>query len=656
MKEEKKSISILTFLRSFSIILVLLSHNPFYPIPSAVVGVDIFFLISGYLITKILFNGNKKILNFYFHRVRRILPSFLVTISFTLLYCKYFASPTYYQSVKNLAIRSMMFTNNFYQIKLSHNYFQDFLENPLSSFWSLSVEIQLYLLFPLMFLLMVRLLPTHLTKLAISLLLVVIVIYTLLASDNQYFQPIPRLGAFLLGSLTYLYLYNQKSKISNYHIKNLNLIYSLVVLLIVIITKNQVNPYPNVITFTIIIITSLLIIHQGEYKISKLSRYVGERSYNIYLVYLPVTVFVQLSHDSKVFYPFTLLLILIFAEFLYQIDKIFRIKLKTPLKVIPLLSILVVFNIFLISLPSSQAIKNISSINSKDELLNSINYSLVKGYKPQSLDQYQGFSYDERVFTNENSNTINCKTTMICMSPRSLPYQNTLLYLADSTSREFIVTLSQKAKKEKMNFIYYNLTSCDVTGLPLDNFGKGPPKGECVNLYNSLFPFLGKFDRQNLSIVFQQASDPNRTLYGKTLTIQQRANSFKKTILNLKKNSSHVSVISEAPLFVKNSEEYKLANNNNSNFAVDCLVKSIKTSSCQFPLSNNLTKALVLTNKATSSSLSIPFVDLSDYLCYQNNCPMEINHILVYTDPLHISSKISQYISPLVLQKLDIKK
>jgi peptidoglycan/LPS O-acetylase OafA/YrhL len=138
-------------LRGLAILLVVLFHYEIYPFSGGFIGVDIFFVISGYLIGKIIENKNLNFLNykeFLFKRVKRIFPGlfFLLIISF--IFFSFLLSPEHLIEFSKSLISNLLLIPNFY-FWTESNYF-DVSSNykPLLHTWSLGVEYHFYLIWP----------------------------------------------------------------------------------------------------------------------------------------------------------------------------------------------------------------------------------------------------------------------------------------------------------------------------------------------------------------------------------------------------------------------------------------------------------------------------------------------------------------------------
>lgn len=125
-------------------------------VPGGYVGVDVFFVISGYLITCIIYidysNGNFNLLNFYAKRVIRIFPALIVVLIFCLMLGWYALFPNEYQNLgKNIAAGAALISNIILLKEVG--YFDINAElKPLLHLWSLGVEEQFYILWPVFFL------------------------------------------------------------------------------------------------------------------------------------------------------------------------------------------------------------------------------------------------------------------------------------------------------------------------------------------------------------------------------------------------------------------------------------------------------------------------------------------------------------------------
>jgi len=149
--------------RAIAIASVVLFHGWGSAFPGGYVGVDIFFVISGYLITSIIFSemkdGRFTYLNFYARRARRILPALLAVILITTIAAFLLLLPDDLIEYGKIVIYTLLFGSNF-RLAAEPGYFHHSMqENPLLHMWSLSVEEQFYLIWPTLLALTLRFLP-----------------------------------------------------------------------------------------------------------------------------------------------------------------------------------------------------------------------------------------------------------------------------------------------------------------------------------------------------------------------------------------------------------------------------------------------------------------------------------------------------------------
>src|SRR3954449_3760656 len=147
-------------LRALAVLLVVLDHASLGPFHGGFIGVDVFFVISGFLITGLLVSeaersGRASLLGFYARRARRILPAAALVIVATVGFGIYFLSAVEASGAIKDALWATFFAANF---KLAHDgtdYFQnDTPPSPEQHYWSLAVEEQFYVVWPLLVLLL----------------------------------------------------------------------------------------------------------------------------------------------------------------------------------------------------------------------------------------------------------------------------------------------------------------------------------------------------------------------------------------------------------------------------------------------------------------------------------------------------------------------
>ena len=142
-------------IRALAIVLVLFFHGGFTWAGGGFFGVDVFFVLSGFLITGLLIseyrqNAGIGLKRFWGHRVRRLLPALLVMLVGIALYAWFLATPDTLGDLRNSAIATLLYVNNWHLSAGGQGYFAALnTPQPLLHTWSLSIEEQFYVVWPL---------------------------------------------------------------------------------------------------------------------------------------------------------------------------------------------------------------------------------------------------------------------------------------------------------------------------------------------------------------------------------------------------------------------------------------------------------------------------------------------------------------------------
>ena len=287
-------------LRAVAVLPVILFHAGIPGFSGGFVGVDVFFVISGYLITSILIKdldaGNFSLTRFYERRARRILPA----LSFVMLCCLPFAwawmIPTDLANFGQSLIAVSVFASNILFWKESSYFAAAAEEKPLLHTWSLAVEEQFYLLFPLVIWALWRF-----GRQPIFWLIVLVTGASLALSElgwrfkpdaNFYLIP-TRAWEFMIGALCALSAARQKPS----HILGL---VGLGMILAAIVIFDKSTPFPSLYALVPVIGTALVIQYGGAGSLAgrllslKPMVAIGLISYSAYLWHQPLFAFARL--------------------------------------------------------------------------------------------------------------------------------------------------------------------------------------------------------------------------------------------------------------------------------------------------------------------------------------------------------------------------
>jgi peptidoglycan/LPS O-acetylase OafA/YrhL len=138
-------------LRAIAVCSVVLFHAGLFPFRSGFVGVDIFFVISGYLIGGIILrgaiDGNFSFFEFYSRRAKRILPALILVVATVIAAGWFLLSADEYRGVGATSVSALLATSNFSFMRIQDYFRPDSQLQPLLMTWSLGVEEQFYLFF-----------------------------------------------------------------------------------------------------------------------------------------------------------------------------------------------------------------------------------------------------------------------------------------------------------------------------------------------------------------------------------------------------------------------------------------------------------------------------------------------------------------------------
>lgn len=200
-------------LRAFAVIGVLLFHFNASWMPGGFAGVDVFFVISGFLMTGIIFRGIEQekfsILNFYVARANRIIPALALLCLVLLVFGWFYLTPLEYKALGKHAASSVGFLSNFIYWKEAGYFDAASHEKWLLHTWTLSVEWQFYIIYPLILVAMRKFLSIKMMKSILIVGTVLGFIFSVIATyklPNASYYLLPmRAWEMMIGGVAYLY-------------------------------------------------------------------------------------------------------------------------------------------------------------------------------------------------------------------------------------------------------------------------------------------------------------------------------------------------------------------------------------------------------------------------------------------------------------------
>lgn len=291
-------------IRAIAVISVLLYHLEYKFIPGGFVGVDVFFVISGFLITRILRrdmqNSQFSFARFYLRRIRRLAPALIAVVAVTFIVASFYLTPSHMQRFSGAVVASLLSVSNFF-FWFESGYFDASAElKPLLHTWSLSVEEQFYLLWPALIFLFRKQ-----SARAVLLLFVTLGMISLIASKwfttadptASFFLMPFRIHEFAIGAVLAMIpsISQQGGSTTPNLIKELACLLGLGIIAYSVLLLNNATPFPDVYALIPCLGAALLIAgcsarYCGWVLRNPVSVWIGKISYSLYLVHWPIVV------------------------------------------------------------------------------------------------------------------------------------------------------------------------------------------------------------------------------------------------------------------------------------------------------------------------------------------------------------------------------
>ena len=287
-------------LRAIAVIAVVIFHFNKDWLPGGFAGVDVFFVISGFLMTSIIVKGikanNFSLTSFYFARANRIIPPLFILCMACLIFGYLFLIPYDFETLSRHVLSSAGFFSNITYMNEASYFDSASHDKWLLHTWSLSVEWQFYIIYPIILILSKRFFsPDSLAK-SVVILASISFILCMIASQywptTSFFSLTTRAWEMLLGGVIYFYPIDAK--------KNNRAIIELVGIILIIssyLLLNGDDTWPGMLTALPVLGACLIILANNKnspISQNKLIQRIGTYSYSIYLWHWPV--YVALNH------------------------------------------------------------------------------------------------------------------------------------------------------------------------------------------------------------------------------------------------------------------------------------------------------------------------------------------------------------------------
>jgi peptidoglycan/LPS O-acetylase OafA/YrhL len=641
-------------LRGVAILLVVLFHisqgwkSMENILHAGFIGVDIFFVISGFLISTIIFksleSNNFNFLEFYSRRVKRLFPSLIVVLLSSLLFGFFFLFPADFEYLGKHVLGSTLYINNFFLLKEA-GYFDATAElKPLLHLWSLAIEEQFYIIWPLVIYMIFK------TKKSLLPIIIFFAfssfaahLYFLKLNHNaSFYLPYLRAWELLIGSfVAYLNVYSKNNLGHNsvlffgFTYTNVQSFVGLTLLVLGLFFIQDPQYFPGWMALIFPVMGAALIIHATEdawvnRKIfsSKILIWFGLISYPLYLWHWPLLAFERIiegklvHHDTKLLIFFLSILL---AAFTYHcIENPIRRSLKIK-------SIHLLMSVFFIGLISVFIFK-----------FNGLPSRFPK--EIAFINEPYDFHYRELV-------------------------REKICHMDDEKTKSHLTVCYEK-KRPLIGLWGDSFASALYPGLKKlqdqKHFGiMQLTRGGCPFLLNAGDIFVGNCDKINIKVLSELKNEsPNLLILGssyihepryKWKNVQQLQEKFKETLFILKRELPHTKIIVIGPMPQWPVSPQKTVFHY-------WLKASDKKKELPFKSKANLFNDVDSVLKHTSKDMAVLYISPYSILCEGSECLTRVSNKaedFIAVDWGHLSRSGSEYfiskISNIILEQLNIQ-
>ena len=277
-------------LRAFAVLVVVFYHTEIELFKGGWLGVDIFFVISGYLISNIIISelndNNFSFQNFYMKRIRRILPALFTTLLTTTTFVYFLLTPNAMLEYSNSLISSIFFYSNYYFENLDFYTAEATKFMPFLHTWSLAIEEQFYILFPFLTYILYKYLKQYFSYFILIFIFISIYLNSSTIALEKFYMLEFRMWELLTGVILMILS-------SKYHLKHLEKIGAiLLVFSVFYFDDDWINDIePKLISITGICL--FIFSNDSKSKFTKVLMFkpiafIGLSSYSIYLFHQPI--------------------------------------------------------------------------------------------------------------------------------------------------------------------------------------------------------------------------------------------------------------------------------------------------------------------------------------------------------------------------------
>lgn len=630
-------------LRGLAILLVFFFHLDLKYFAGGFIGVDIFFVISGYVITLYLrnnyLNNTLSLKIFYLNRIRRLIPPLLL-VNILVIFLGYFVlSPQLYIDTSWSSLGSIFSFSNIIFWRESNYFDYEAIFKPLLHTWSLSVEEQFYFFWPLLFIFFYKKLRLGNYFFIFFLIIIIfnIIINQIFSNGFTYikflknifangeatiFYLLPfRIFEFLIGSFFVFHSYKIKS--------NFISIISVSIIIFSMFYFKTSSVYPIYTSIFFLIASSILLINDSKFNQilfeNKIIIFFGKISYSLYLIHWPFIVFWKYM-DLFYTIPFKIIIFLICVLISYLIfefvEKNLK-KVKIDIFAKKFLNFLIAI-IFILTLLNFHIIRNDGipdRLFKKNQILD-IDKKFIDDNQDNLKNIWENYTVNSQLFINNSIFGEYGRYARNNVKTIINPNKKTLMIIGDSMAADLFNILINSKYKDQFNLIITSFR-CEIIYEELQGCGN-----EIENLKNE----IAGINPEKIFIAYSWQD--------------KEIDNFKYTIPYLKKIFGENKLV-----FIKSKQQSKWGLNLFSKiFDPDDLNLKYTT--------QNLSKTADYANKEIKKYLyEDNYFDLTELFCLKGKCRVfdENNYLLIY-DYAHLTPKGTKFLAREIEKSIKFQK
>lgn len=635
-------------LRALAVTLVLFFHIELAPFTGGFVGVDVFFTISGFLITGIIVKqleaGNFSFKQFYIRRAYRLLPAFIFLVIVVLLAGAVLLPPIAYSNLIESSLAAGLFISNFYFFFEQGGYFATAShELPLLHTWSLSVEEQFYLIMPLAFVLLYKISSSRLRLYLVIVCLLLAAVFahllTMWKPSIAYFFVGSRFAEFLIGSVLALLVHQRgQAIVPHTYFANVLFLFGTSMLVYSAFAIDKQTLFPGFIALIPCLATAL-IIYSGTNVRCLSHRLLGNRSlvfvgllsYSLYLWHWPIVAFLKYY---RVDFTASVQLMIVVASLIGAyiswrfVETRFRQQSENKAgKKAILLYVLPAFAI--------GALLHIGSVNSffpeRFESRVVVAEQAIKSMPDKARGQCHSKSFDDSL----------AKKCSLGANERA---ERQAFLWGDSHANHFSGFVDELGKAKQLAITDSTMGNCPpAIGLYVDTFGA---RDACVEKNKTVLEYILKTKPDEVYL----AASWGGYFAGDMLSFKQQigkealVSAMVETVQQLGELGIQINILKMIP-------RMKL-DNSGCYFKHELYSANTTIESCEF---SNVAPQEVLNEVylliAKRSSYRVNFVDISDFICKNGECRSHLNQVPLYRDSNHLNVVGSRELAKAYLKK-----